>query len=109
MSQETEHITQMEKQLTQQLMWLNVMEQQVRLGFEQLTRAEELFAYYGSQQWREHLALDEAGKLPSGLKRGVLSEDGIYNALLDYKELAEDLIALGQQMQEVLAKTADHA
>ncbi|MFA9414670.1 MULTISPECIES: DUF4298 domain-containing protein [unclassified Streptococcus] len=103
----TERIAEMEQHLNQQLIWLQDIEPLVANGFEQLTGAEALFSYYGSQQWKEHLALDEAGKLPSDLKRGVLSEDGIYNALLDYKELAEDLIALGQQMQEVLAKTAD--
>ena len=35
----------------------------------------------------EDLADDEAGRLPKGLKRGVLSEDGIYNLLERYREL----------------------
>ncbi|MBK6087256.1 DUF4298 domain-containing protein, partial [Ruminococcus difficilis] len=34
-------------------------------------------------------AADEAGLLPKGLKRGVLSEDGIYNLLEEYKEVSE--------------------
>ena len=32
---------------------------------------------------------DEAGLLPKGLKRGVLSEDGIYDLLEEYKELSK--------------------
>lgn len=43
--------------------------------------------YYGSDLWRHDLADDEAGRLPADLKRGVLSEDGIWNLLADCKEL----------------------
>ena len=34
---------------------------------------------------------DEAGKLPNDLKRGVLSEDGLYNFLADYDEIKSKL------------------
>lgn len=47
--------------------------------------------YYGSELWRQDFADDEAGRLPEGLKRGVLSEDGIWNLLTDCKELNERL------------------
>ena len=47
--------------------------------------------YYGSELWRQDLADDEAGRLPEGLKRGVLSEDGIWNLLTDCKKLNERL------------------
>ena len=46
-----------------------------------------LSKYYGSRQWKQDYADDEAGRLPIGLKRGVLSEDGIWNLLSDVKEL----------------------
>ena len=42
---------------------------------------------YGSDLWKQDFAADEAGILPEGLKRGVLSEDGIWNLLTDCKEL----------------------
>ena len=48
----------------------------------------ELEAYYTSPQWRKDFEADEAGKLPKDLKRGVLSEDGLWNLLGDYKELS---------------------
>lgn len=48
---------------------------------------EELIAYYESDLWREDFEADEEGKLPTDLKRGVLSEDGIYNLLTDYQRL----------------------
>lgn len=46
-----------------------------------------LEAYYTSDEWKEDFAADEAGLLPKKLKRGVLSEDGIYNLLEEYKEV----------------------
>ena len=49
----------------------------------------ELSKYYGSDLWKQDLAADEAGKLPPDLKRGVLSEDGIWNLLADYREILE--------------------
>ena len=48
----------------------------------------ELEAYYG-KDWRKDFEADEAGKLPKDLKRGVLSEDGLWNLLEDYKRLME--------------------
>ena len=43
--------------------------------------------YYGSDLWKQDFADDEAGRLPADLKRGVLSEDGIWNLLADICEL----------------------
>ena len=48
-----------------------------------------LEAYYTSPAWRADFEADEAGLLPSDLKRGVLSEDGIYNLLEEYKRVEE--------------------
>lgn len=47
--------------------------------------------YYGSDLWKQDLADDEAGRLPADLKRGVLSEDGIWNLLTDCRELTSRL------------------
>ena len=43
--------------------------------------------YYGSKGWKQDFADEEEGKLPADLKRGVLSEDGIWNLLEDVREL----------------------
>ena len=51
----------------------------------------ELEAYYTSPKWRKDFEADEAGKLPKDLKRGVLSEDGIWNLLSDYRRLKEEI------------------
>lgn len=51
----------------------------------------ELEAYYGSEDWKQDLAADEQGLLPSDLKRGVLSEDAIWNVLEDNSALQKAL------------------
>ena len=48
---------------------------------------KELSAYYESDEWRDDFEADDAGKLPQDLKRGVLSEDGIYDVLSDHYAL----------------------
>ena len=40
-----------------------------------------LAEYYESKEWKQDFADDEAGLLPKDLKRGVLSEDGLWNLL----------------------------
>jgi hypothetical protein len=40
-----------------------------------------LVQYYEGGQWLHDFTLDEQGLLPPDLKRGVLSEDGVYNFL----------------------------
>jgi len=47
--------------------------------------------YYGSDLWKQDLADDEAGLLPDDLKRGVLSEDGIWNLLEDARAVTARL------------------
>lgn len=53
-------------------------------------KADALARYYASAQWKRDFADDEAGLFPKELKRGVLSEDGIYNALEAYRERTEE-------------------
>ncbi len=39
--------------------------------------------YMDSGQWKKDFEADEAGQIPAEVKRGVLSEDGLYNLLLE--------------------------
>ena len=60
-------------------------------------KLQELAAYYSSEQWRKDFDDDSAGKIPSDLKRGVLSEDAVYNLLADITDLKEQLKKLAIQ------------
>ena len=55
-----------------------------------------LSEYYASPLWREDFEADEAGLLPKDLKRGVLSEDAVYDLLSDYDALEKQLLELSQ-------------
>ena len=46
---------------------------------------ERLIEYYESSLWMEDFRKDEQGLIPKDLKRGVLSEDGIYNLLSEIR------------------------
>ena len=42
-----------------------------------------LILYYEGGQWLKDYEADEKGLLPENLKRGVLSEDGVYNLIAE--------------------------
>ncbi len=48
-----------------------------------------LTAYYSSGEWLEDYEADERGELPPDLKRGVLSQDGLYELLERLKNDAQ--------------------
>ena len=49
----------------------------------------QLNDYYGSDLWKQDFADDSACLLPQDLKRGVLSEDAVWNLLEDVHDLKE--------------------
>ena len=57
---------------------------------------DELSAYYTGPDWRKDFEADEKGLLPPALKRGVLSEDAVYDLISDRVEL----LRLIQSIQE---------
>lgn len=46
-----------------------------------------LDAYYTSGDWRDDYEADERGELPPDLKRGVLSQDALYDLLEDARDV----------------------
>ena len=46
-----------------------------------------LIEYYDGGLWLHDYQCDERGEIPADLKRGVLSEDGLYNLLSDIQRL----------------------
>lgn len=62
---------------------------------------EELAAYYSSALWRRDFEDDEAGKLPADLKRGVLSEDAVYDLLTENAKLIDTMQKIVEKYQIV--------
>jgi hypothetical protein len=84
------------KNLTSSPSFLNSPAQSFDLN--DLTSAISILeSYYTSPAWLSDFEADEAGLLPPDLKRGVLSEDGIYNLLEEYKRM-------GEEMKEIMGK-----
>ncbi len=54
----------------------------------------KLCDYYGSELWMGDYEDDEAGKIPSDLKRGVLSEDAVYDLITENRELLVRMLRL---------------
>lgn len=89
--EQIERIIQMERRLEKSA--AAVMELSTALDKYEAVQEDikALDRYYGSVEWKQDYADDEAGLLPADLKRGVLSEDGIWNLLSDARELKKRL------------------
>ena len=80
---------------------LDVSEKAIRELSEALSSFEEIQTlygklrdYYGSDLWMQDYEDDEAGKLPKDLKRGVLSEDAVYDLITENRELLVRMLRL---------------
>ena len=80
---------------------LDVSEAAIRGLSQALSAYEEaqeaygrLSDYYGSDHWMQDYEDDEAGKLPKELKRGVLSQDAVYDLLTENRELLVRMLRL---------------
>ena len=57
---------------------------------------EELIAYYTGNAWKQDFEDDEKGLFPSDLKRGVLSEDAVYELISEQAELLRMIKSIGE-------------
>ena len=84
-------IAEMEGILDEALKRMNAADSGSRDLLDYQAEIGRLSEYYEGPDWKADFALDEAGALPADLKRGVLSEDGIYDALERNSELLEKI------------------
>ena len=78
-----ERISLMEDRYDEVIRVLAALEEAVDEYKNYKTELDALKDYMDSGQWKEDFEADEAGMIPSDVKRGVLSEDGLYNLLQD--------------------------
>lgn len=95
MTDRTDRIREMERRMDRLEHWVNTASSLLDAHASVSEDVFELSAYYESSQWMEDYEADEAGLLPKDLKRGVLSEDGLYNLLSEYRELVAGLQSIG--------------
>ena len=73
------------------------LESALRAYEEIQDEVKALETYYAGPEWKEDFAADEQGMFPDTLKRGVLSEDAVYNLLERFQEVREDMRRLEQE------------
>lgn len=89
--QQIERISQMEHYLVQTTAALTRLETALDKWDEAQEGLAKLKAYYDSEQWKQDYADDEAGLLPADLRRGVLSEDAVWDLLANITALKKRL------------------
>ena len=91
-------IREMEQRLDEALEAIRQLDEALNRYEAIQTDIRTLATYLGSDEWRQDLADDERGFLPPDLKRGVLSEDGIWNLLDDNIDLAQRMQTLSNKL-----------
>ena len=90
-TKQIERITEMEKLMDDSNTAIKEMEKALNKFSRAQKKIDELADYYFGSSWRKDYEDDEKGKLPSELKRGVLSEDGLYNLFSDNDDLIKKM------------------
>jgi hypothetical protein len=102
--QEIERIQRMEQALDE----LSASQKDVSVALEafskHLVQWRELSEYYGSEAFHHDLAMDESGKLPAELKRGVLSEDAVYDLITELCTLADEMQSTADSIKTYMVK-----
>ncbi len=100
-TKQIERITLMEQYLDESGAVLKGYAESLRAFREIQPKLRELAEYYAGEDWRRDFEDDEAGKLPHDLKRGVLSEDSVYDVLSQNTDLqAETLEVMAEILRE---------
>ena len=97
---QTERIQMMEEKMNSLKKAIGKMSKALEEYSEAQKDAEILNEYLGSDDWWKDVKADVDKKLPADLKRGVLSEDGIYNLLDDNSELLDELKEFLEKIKE---------
>ena len=88
MEKSYEHITRMENIMVKQETAIRKLESVLDELDAQQKDFEALNAYYYSDQRNQDLEDEENHRIPETLRRGVLSEDEVYNLFLDSRDAA---------------------
>ncbi len=102
--QETERIREMEAILDRLAAAKNDLSKALSAFGDMQGDLKALSDYYGSKSYFHDLEMDEKGMLPADLKRGVLSEDAVYDLLGEIREIAEEMNQMSERTIESIKK-----
>ena len=89
-------ITEMEESLNISIKQIKQFEEALKEYKKSQKQIKKLSEYYGSKEWYKDF--DDYNDKKLKLNAGVLSEDGIYNLLLENKEIAKELNKLSKRI-----------
>ena len=94
MTKQTDRITEMEQYLDSSIQAAEKLQEALEVYEDNLENYLKLTDYYGSTLWWKDLDADTSGKLPADLKRGVLSEDAVYDLITDTREIRVQMVKI---------------
>ena len=97
---QTERIQMMEQHLDRAQQAINQLEKALQDYLPVRESIMTVSQYFGNDDWNQDHDDDKAGLLPQDLKRGVLSEDGIWNLLTDSRELNARLLSTVEEYSQ---------
>lgn len=89
-----EHISEMEAILNNHSSRIRELDETVEYLKNNIEDFNRLVDYYHSEQRQEDLRADDNGLIEEKLKRGVLSEDAIYDLISDYYQTCVNMLEL---------------
>ena len=87
MNEQITRIQHMEQYFNQATTAVKALQDALELYKQAQEAIRQLTTYYDGPLWRQDFEADAAGQLPPTLRRGVLSEDGLWNLLSEVKAL----------------------
>lgn len=95
-------VCQMEQYMDEVAQALKNNPEEINNSDELRKKVEILAEYMDSGQWLTDYEADERGELPANLKRGVLSQDGLYNLICEIEErerMKENSMSLYEEIE----------
>ena len=90
-SRSVKRIAEMEERFDSLQQSVRALEDALSLSQNFRDNYKALKKYMDSGKWLKDYEVDEKGGLPQDLKRGVLSQDGLYDLLQDASDLIDSL------------------
>ena len=95
-----ERIKKMEEKLDNVTPKVNAFEEtlgNLNSAFEDI----KVLSDYYKKEWKEDYEADEQGKIPKEVKRGVLSQDTLFDLLAKLNEMEKDITELNNKIKQL--------
>lgn len=99
MEEQVRRIQKMENSLNEAIAAVGQLDKALTQYEMMLPQLNQLINYYESPLWMEDYQADCEGKLPAQLRRGVLSEDAVYDFLSETRQLCQQMELLAKSVK----------